>query len=63
MGDVTPLRPVNLGNNRSADHHEHHHSEIGPNEQLVNLINGIARDLTAYNQKVAKITHQEHKLK
>ena len=64
MGTVTPFRPVSFERDRTEHHddHEHHHSHMGPNEQLVALINGVAADLQAYNQKVAKITHQEHLL-
>ena len=61
------LRPVDLGNGRNSnasteDHHEHNHSHVDPNKALVDYINGVARDLDAYNHKVAKITHQEDKL-
>ena len=62
MGNVTPFRPVSFERERTEHHDHEHHSHIGPNEQLVALINGVAADLQAYNQKVAKITHQEHLL-
>ena len=60
------LRHVDFGRNREEGHdhcdHDHPHT-IDPNQQLVDYINFVARELKAYNQKVAKITHQEHLLK
>ncbi|MBP5564935.1 MAG: hypothetical protein J6X45_04350 [Lachnospiraceae bacterium] len=57
------LRHVDFGRNNTEHTHEHHHEHtVGPNEELVNFINSVANDLKAYNEKVAKITHQEHLL-
>ena len=63
MGTVSQFRPVSFGENKPEHHHNHEHATMGPNDQLLALINGIAQDLNAYNQKVATITHQEHLLK
>ena len=63
MGSITPLRQVNLGNDHREHHeHDHSHSQMGPRDQLLALIQGVAQDLDAYNHQVAKITHQEHLL-
>lgn len=59
------LREVDLGNGRNQKSKAVHMQgtrAIGPNEELVNYINFVAKQLDEYNHKVAKITHQEHLL-
>ena len=61
---MAQLRPVNLGNgNNNAKKMENHTRVIDPNKALVDYINSVAKQLDVYNHKVAKITHQEDKLK
>ena len=60
MGTITRFKPSD--NNEMEHIHPKHYSLSEANEQLLNLINGVAADLQVYNQKVAKITHQEHLL-
>ena len=57
------LRHVEFGQHREHKHEHNHTHTAAPNTELVNYINDVARQLQDYNERVAKITHQEHLLK